>query len=317
LEYHAITCSQKKVPIEQQSHFAVLREKESLLAVICDGKGEIPSESRAAHVALECATKAFKEDHGHFSNPKDRLLEICKIADQEVAKLQKTNDTPFDSTISILYLQERKAHWIHVGNTRIYRIRHNRIMERTRDHTTTDAILEKSAQKTASKITPEKKQTHRTLGAPQELRPSYASSDIDDGDAFLICTSAFWEKIPSYEIEHFFENQSGQDELNKLVEKMASQHPSEESSITATVIYCGPYEPQRRNRSSALFLWILAILLLAGIALSFPLFIHPENKPPAPNNPPAPASSPVSTDQAIPAGNTTVTPATEPVTDTP
>lgn len=141
------------------------------------------------------------------------LNEMCEVNDSTLnlsdafefcqkKLLQKQQDSGCHSemktTLAILSIDETGVVWGHIGDTRLYAFKKNRIITRTLDHSVPQLLV-------TSRDIPERKiRNHpdrslllKVMGIDWE-DPQYEISDkhnISEYDAYLLCSDGFWELI--------------------------------------------------------------------------------------------------------------------------
>jgi len=289
--FTTITCSEKGPREEQQDAAGVVSQGERLLAVVCDGAGGHRGGSRASKIAVQVACEVFEKADGKFEDPKAALLSICERAHREILSLGETPKLAPRSTITVLYLDGEKAHMVHVGDSRIYRLRSGKIIERTRDHTMVQILLEQGEVKESEMGEhPDQGRLLRALGAEDDLRPTYGSTDLTGNDGFLLCSDGFWERTRPEEIEKLFHGQPTQARLERIVRRAIERNGPKGDNVTALAVFS---EQQATGCPLPSFLrWpLLAVLILALGYLLWQIWFSPTNpfssgsRPPEVNHP--------------------------------
>lgn len=145
------------------------------VAALADGVGG----ARGGRAAAESAVRGFIE--GYYQAAE--TLSVERAAARALAAVnrwvhaQSQHDpllTGMATTFSALLLRGRSAHVVHVGDTRIYRLREARLTRLTEDHTLSHPDL-----------------THvlyRAVGIESELRIDYAAHSLCAYDRYLLCS---------------------------------------------------------------------------------------------------------------------------------
>jgi serine/threonine protein phosphatase PrpC len=241
----------------------VVSRGDRLLAVVCDGAGGHRGGSRASKLAVQIAREAFEKVEGKFEDPKSALLGICRTAHEEILKLGETPKLAPRSTIAALYLDGQKAHMVHVGDSRIYRLRSGKIIERTRDHTMVQILLEKGEVKEMEMGEhPDQGRLLRALGSDEELRPTYGSAELAENDAFLLCSDGFWERTRPGEIEKLFQAEPTQTRLEGVVHRALERNGPKGDNVTSLAVFS---EDSEGCPVPCFLRWPFLILLLLAI----------------------------------------------------
>lgn len=138
-------------------------------------------------------------------------ITIKNLKTELTAILQEANDLILDEGKKSYQMQDMKttcvvliilndfAYWAHVGDSRLYIVRKNKIIHQTEDHSVVQALV-KMGDITPEDIPyhPQRSQLLKVLGTKYELTPTIFSEGLKlhRGDCFLLCTDGFWEYIP-------------------------------------------------------------------------------------------------------------------------
>ena len=253
-----------------------------MLAVVSDGAGGHRGGSQASKLAVQTACEAFEKAGGNFVNPKAALLELCRRANEAILSLGETPKMAPKSTLAALYLDGEKAHMVHVGDSRIYRLRSGKMIARTRDHTMVQILLEQGEVREDEMGThPDEGRLLRALGTDEELRPTYGVVELTGNDGFLLCSDGFWERTSVAEIEAFFQSGPEAQKLDVLVSRTIERNGPKGDNVTALAVS----REGEGSRPNSTVVWkviigtvIVAMLLGAAVFLwLFPLWYGAAN----------------------------------------
>jgi serine/threonine protein phosphatase PrpC len=101
-------------------------------------------------------------------------------------------------TIVVLWIDPLAAHvlWTHVGDSRLYRVRHGRVDVMSVDDSVVQRMVLAGLLTTAqSRQHPQKNQLLAALGIDGEIEPHTVVRPVElcEGDAFLLCSDGWWE----------------------------------------------------------------------------------------------------------------------------
>ena len=159
----------------------------NVIAVLADGMGG----AKGGRVAAELAVRGFVE--GCLGLP--ITLGVPQIGAHALDSVNRWLHTlgrsDFDlngmgCTLSALVLCGRRAHLLHVGDSRIYRLRENELTLLTTDHTL-------GAPGTSSVLT-------RAVGAEERLRADHAAESVHVHDRYLICSDGVHGRLSREQI---------------------------------------------------------------------------------------------------------------------
>ena len=124
------------------------------------------------------------------------------------------------TTLSVLILLKSKALIVHVGDSRIYRLRRDSFEQLTQDHTFAQAFLQKGY------MTPEEASRHplrhvMTQAVGRGIESIFHKTEnVEQGDIFLLCSDGLYDMLPDIEIKDILlENPKASDQCARLVER--------------------------------------------------------------------------------------------------
>lgn len=199
-------------------------QKNQLLALLADGMG--------GHQAGDIASRQAVEEIGI-------AWEATTIDDSEKAvqwflqHIQQTNQRIFEkgqsqptlsgmgTTLEVVTILDNHLALAHVGDSRIYLFREQRLIALTEDHSLVNALLK------SGEITQEMAQNHprkniitRSLGMPGSLEVDVAIHKIEDHDQLLLCSDGLTNMVSEPKIAQILlEAASLQDASQRLIEE--------------------------------------------------------------------------------------------------
>ena len=188
-----------------QDRLAYSYSKDSLLMVIADGMGGHARGEIAAEIAVNTLNHRFQaEARPTIRRPKEFLETSIHAAHRAIVAFADKNDMlecP-RTTIVAAILQNGKAQWAHVGDSRLYLFRSGRLAFATQDHSRVQQMVD------AGVITPEQAAVHpdrnkiyNCLGGV--LPPNVTHSEewtLRVGDSIWISTDGFWGPLYATQI---------------------------------------------------------------------------------------------------------------------
>lgn len=120
---------------EQQDSAAVRLNYDNGIIVICDGMGGHKGGRSASSIAAEKMAECFN-NRSQNANVPSTFLNIMDELDSEVMNLRDSDGTVMKAgtTLVASYIEKRSIHWASVGDSRIYIIRGDEIVQVTKDH---------------------------------------------------------------------------------------------------------------------------------------------------------------------------------------
>jgi PPM family protein phosphatase len=171
-----------------------------LVAVLCDGAGGHGGGDLAAKLAVSHLVHAFADAPTADGAALNALLRDTNRAVIE-AREPGTQSAHMHATCVCLVLDftHHSAHWAHTGDSRLYWFRGGRLLERTRDHSMVQSLVEAGMLAEAElRHHPKRSELRSALGTEERLLQvddSGAAREVQPGDVFLLCTDGVWEHI--------------------------------------------------------------------------------------------------------------------------
>ncbi|MEX8499198.1 PP2C family serine/threonine-protein phosphatase [Leptothrix ochracea] len=157
------------------------------------------------------------------------------------------------TTVVVLWLHAGHAIalWSHVGDSRLYRLRYGLI-----DHVSSDdSLVQRMVQ--AGLLSSEQAQVHparhqllSALGGEEEIEPHTlpAWADVEDGDAFLLCSDGWWEPLGDERITALCRAAvSPQDWLLRMQREIEAQQEPHQDNYSAVALWVN--DPSENTRS--------------------------------------------------------------------
>jgi len=184
---------------EDRTSYAYTRD--ALLMVVADGMGGHLHGEVASQIAAQLLTEAFqREAKPTLADPLGFLqksITDAHFALGDYAKARNLVESPRTTCVACV-VQDSKAFWAHVGDSRLYHIREGRIQAQTRDHSRVQMLVDQGrVREEAVAAHPDRNKIFNCIGAvalPQvELsRPTLLRED----DTLILCTDGLWGPLP-------------------------------------------------------------------------------------------------------------------------
>lgn len=190
---------------EQQDRSTVLADDDHArcLLVVADGMGGHAGGAWAAQTVVDSARAAWAGATLPLAEPDGFLETLCRDAHDAVGRGAATSGRPPPgSTAVFVYLDEQRAHWCHVGDSRLYLFRDGRLFQRTRDDSLVQLLVD-LGEATEEEMAqhPAQNRLLRSLGGGDAApEPSLGRAAIQAGDGLLLCTDGAWETLATAEM---------------------------------------------------------------------------------------------------------------------
>ncbi len=193
-----------------------------MVVAVADGVGG----NKGGRQAAETTVRGFIE--GYFGLPEtlgvERAAGRALVAMNRWIHMQGRHD-PFlanmSTTFSALIFRGRQAHVVHVGDTRIYRLRGKQLMRLTVDHTLSNPDLNHIL--------------FRAIGLEEGLRIDYVVHSLEPHDRFLLCSDGVHGVLTDRRIQPLLVQYAAPEECAQAIVQAASEAGSQDN-ITALVM---------------------------------------------------------------------------------
>ena len=186
-----------------QDRLAYSYSKDVLLMVIADGMGGHARGELAAEIAVNTITNRFQQEavRGYLRKPKEFLESAIHSAHRAIVAFADEHnmlECPRTTVVACI-VQNDKAWWAHVGDSRLYVCREGQLAATTLDHSRVQQLIDAgviTAEQAA--VHPDRNKIYNCVGGV--LPPGISHSDGWDmrvGDSILMSTDGFWAQINS------------------------------------------------------------------------------------------------------------------------
>ena len=212
--------------------------------VLCDGAGGHLGGSVASKLAVEETLACLRE--ARACTPK-AIEDAMRCANEALVREQKVQVqySQMRATIVALALDVDRgaASWGHLGDSRLYCFRENRIVAQTRDHSVVQSLVDAGyLEPQQLRTSPERSKLLSALGDAEQFDPAIEreSFAVTRGDAFLLCSDGLWEYVHENEMEQALAD-SGSPEiwLRALERHVLARGKRKHDNYSAVAVWCG------------------------------------------------------------------------------
>jgi serine/threonine protein phosphatase PrpC len=218
--------------------------------VVSDGVGGQAGGEIASSIIVNTIKDRFVQ--APFAEP-NALRAHVEYATAEIVrrKAEQEQLQNMSATVAavLLDLQRHCAVWAHMGDTRLYLFRNDKISAVTKDHSLVQQFVDAGYCKPADLRThPLRGTLYAAIGAEGDTHPEVTEIvvDIRDGDAFFICTDGFWEWIAEEEMEQALSRAATVENWLADMCRIAEQHSvvstKSRDNYTAFAIWIGDFK---------------------------------------------------------------------------
>lgn len=177
--------------------------KEACLLAVADGMGGQNAGEVASGLAIKTAAEWFANNPLETLNVQ-LLEEMFSFINASVwGHSQEHPETSgMGTTFTMMLIRGEKALVGHIGDSRLYRLRNNKLQQLTHDHSLV------AEQVRMGKLTPEAARVHptrhilsRVMGGRQFIVPDIFETELQTGDVFMMCSDGISGMVEDDQIE--------------------------------------------------------------------------------------------------------------------
>ncbi|MCP5536134.1 MAG: protein phosphatase 2C domain-containing protein [Akkermansiaceae bacterium] len=256
---------------EQQDSVGMWSNDRSHLIVVADGVGGNVGGAAASQAAIQCAKDYWQMHDGVFPAPEDDLTAIAQLSHDAIRELHPNERRTPSSTLVALYLDtdKKEAHWVHMGDSRLYRINNGKSITRTLDHSIVQLLLQQG-EITEDELNshPDKGRILKSLGASTFKGVDYDSCTYSPRDTFLLCSDGYWESLGPNDkpLPPIATGMTMEQYARKIVMDAVARNGEKSDNTTVAIAFI-PQTDQSDSPPSSNLKWNLTAILLILIAL--------------------------------------------------
>jgi PPM family protein phosphatase len=229
-------------------------------AVLSDGAGGHSNGAVAADLVVRMVAHELGSQLNKQRRPAPALDEVAHVANDALNRQQHglKGQKRMHATLVMLWIGKdtQQAIWSHVGDSRLYLLRQGRVAQVTRDDSVVQTLVD------AGLIAPHEARSHSqrnqliaAMGSDEPIEPHLSDPEfrVQDGDAFLLCSDGWYDRLDEVDIEHCLtEAESAEgwlDGMQALVQERQRPNQDNFSAVAvwvgnpAEVTRIGPLEP--------------------------------------------------------------------------
>ena len=213
--------------------------RDSGLFALADGMGGHPEGEVASQLALQTLAAMFQRDAKPTLKEPMRFLHEAIIAGHHQLLRYATQkaliDTP-RTTVVACVLQGNNAYWAHCGDSRLYLVRGDKLVARTRDHSYSEL------QETLSHVVPMGERFNRNvlftcLGSPgKPVVDTVGPLVLQSGDRLLLCSDGLWGTVSDAVITEQLAQNTLADAVPELVEQALRNGGAKSDNVTVLAV---------------------------------------------------------------------------------
>lgn len=218
--------------------------KEGSCFVVSDGAGGHLGGALASEIAVRSMLTSFSSvprfDQERVTQVVNEVQQAFNVEKQSHPHLQSMSAT----VAAILINADRSAAtWCQLGDTRIYLFRKGRAHLLSRDHSLAQSLVDSGlSDQTDMRSHPKRSVLYAGLGISGDTEPTIPDQPLtlEDGDAFLVCSDGFWERVLERDMEASLSIVDGPEQwLIRMEQKVLEGAPPGFDNYTGVAVWLG------------------------------------------------------------------------------
>ena len=199
------------------------------LIAVADGMGGHAGGEVASAIAINALAQllpVISDPEIDIDSREDLFLNITYEIDSQI--LEKSKQAPelagMGTTLTALNISGSNVELLHIGDSRCYRYRDNKLEQLSYDHTVMQELLDQG------RLTPEEVFDHpqrslltQALMGDSGLDPILVSYEIKADDKFLLCSDGLTNLLSDYEITKIIESKTDNDLIAALIAEVKAK----------------------------------------------------------------------------------------------
>lgn len=236
-------------PVREHNEDGWFVDVEGGIFAVADGMGGHAAGEVAARIAIETVQDvllgAGDPDetvlHTAVENPEAALLERLRYCmNQASIRIRMEADmrpsyAGMGTTLVVVQIEQDRAFIAHVGDSRAYRFRGDRIQRMTRDHTVVQQEVDAGRlTPELARIVPHKNILTKSVGYHGPVDPDTSTADIRPGDLYVICSDGLSDPLDDVTIAEICRATHPEDLAQELVDR--ALEAGGEDNVTVVVV---------------------------------------------------------------------------------
>ena len=169
----------------------------------------------------------------YINDIEDALVNVNKKL-IEIAH-QGEKPTTCGSTVVVMLAYEKYCAFLWAGDSRLYRIRDNKIIQLTTDHSQVQLYVEQGLiSKEEAESHPHANMITRAVGATEDFVLDVDMQEMEKGDRYLLCSDGLTKHIPDLDFEKMLAKGDVEKKCNELIDLTLARGAKD--NVTAVLV---------------------------------------------------------------------------------
>jgi len=189
---------------------------------VADGMGG----ARSGEVASQIAVDEFSHQDIADGRPEDRLAEIARAANRKIYELAQSDESHagMGTTLTAAMLGDNEISLGHVGDSRAYRFRDDKLERLTQDHSLVEELMRMGRLSPEdAEVDPRRSIITRALGPEPTVEVETCTYPAKDGDVYLLCSDGLTGMVSEDRMAEILRARSSLDQAARALVDEANQ----------------------------------------------------------------------------------------------
>ena len=196
------------------------------LYILADGMGGYKGGEIASKVAIQAVSKFITEKFDDISKDKQSILDLLEdaiaFANSAIYEESEEDEELQDmgTTLEVLMIYKNKIYIGHIGDSRIYRIRKNKMKKITTDHSYVEKLIQDGEiTREEAYHHPKKNLLIKALGTDEVVEPDLIYTVLNKNDILVICSDGLTNMVREEKIFDIIKENADEDVTDVLVDE--------------------------------------------------------------------------------------------------
>jgi PPM family protein phosphatase len=207
--------------------------------IVADGMGGHAGGEEASRIATHAIQEFLEKHWSEDLEPEPLLNEALMLANQSIIQSQRVSPERADmgtTVVVVIFPKEQQPWCAHVGDSRLYRLRDNKLEQVTEDHTwVAQAVQAGILMPDQARLHPWRHVLAQCLGREDLNQIEIQPLDIQPEDALLLCSDGLTEEVTDEVIQRHLRTAESCDEATVLLVEEAKANGGQDN-ITVVLV---------------------------------------------------------------------------------
>ena len=222
---------------KNEDRLLVVERGKTALLVVADGMGGHRGGEIASQMVVDTLERLFNLCELPLQDPKGFLKNAIASAHTLINGEAQQHKPVIDprTTCVACVIQGETASWAHIGDSRLYLLRDEKVLARTTDHSYVEDLFQQGLINEAEMLTHPKRSYITQCVGGETARPEVTLDEfthLEKGDVVILCSDGLWSAVDEALICNVTEQAEFEQTINQLTQKAESSSYPQSDNIT-------------------------------------------------------------------------------------